>query len=263
MNLRFLEKLLLDFVQDPNKSWGEPAEIIKGKSIRLQVEPGDRNSARIASGTYTPEQYADFNRQLGEVEMGHIRTAYFPGDPSNLPKHIPERVCQCGRVFRSERTEEDVECYECNLDRFCITGTDPGVKMHWLRDPWTLEAHSRVDPNRYMEFWWYNRNSGGNNCHQALQVYRDEQGAVSRLVFSSFVAQTRYCYRFEFNKGQSEVKMAQVKDVECIKSDDFTADNYSQFFNELWKLDPIVLDLLLAMLPSWMLYAHTPRESSY
>lgn len=86
-------------------------------SLEAIANPGDKNSARVVSGAYTREQYADFQRQLAEVEEGGP-TAYFAGDPDLLPANVPERQCaECGDTFRSVLTEEKVSCYVCELCR--------------------------------------------------------------------------------------------------------------------------------------------------
>lgn len=80
------------------------------------MSQADVNTARVLSGTSTPEQFKDFQRQLEEVENGGGR-AYFPGDPDSLPESVPERVCGCGKSFRTRSVRKDAECFDCTLAR--------------------------------------------------------------------------------------------------------------------------------------------------
>ena len=266
MKLNLLLQTLINFVGKPNESWGEPtdgngkpADINTGQQARVTVEQADRNTARLNSGTYTKEQYDDFDHQLGQVERDGRGTAYFSGDPNGLPANVPERACSCGKTFRSAKTDDEVKCYECNLDQLCPVLPGRHVTAYWRRDEWRLHAFGDIGFHNEMTFQWYNSNSHGNVCHQGLVVHRNTNGTIRKLVFSTVASRSRRCYAVTFDREANSIKFARVDNVSSIRSSDVADNSYSKFV-AMEELDDIVLDLMEAMLPSWMLYKHRPRD---
>lgn len=268
---RGLREVLLNFVDNPNKSWGEPddgngnpVDLKVGEQIRRTPDQADINTARLNSGTYTPEQHDNFWRQVCQTEnrSGIAPTPRFPGDPDELPASIPERTCsQCGKTFRSVKTKEEVKCFDCSLEALCPVLTGRHIRAYWRRDGWWLECFGDIGFHNKMTFRWSNRTSGGNVCHQALTVYRTTEGDIRKLVFSTLASAAECCYRVTFDLEADSIKFARTKDKVCtIKSDDVRDNNYANFV-EIKKLDNIVLDLMVAMIPSWMLYTYHPRRN--
>jgi hypothetical protein len=217
VDINVLKKTLLDFATNPDKSWGDatdgwgnPGGIDDTRVVRVSAEQGDRNTARMNSGTYTSEQYADFDYQLGIVERTGSGTAYFPGDPDNLPDDLPECICtQCRKSFRSCKGYGN--CYHCELDRLCPPLPGRHINAHWNRDEWSLEAFGDIGFHNKLTFWWSNLKGGS-------------------VSYST-------CGRSGVND-----------------------DMYTSRYEELDELDPLVLDFILAMAPSWMLFEHRPRN---
>jgi len=267
MKLNLLLQTLINFVGNPNESWGEPndgygnpTDINVGKPARVNTEQADRNTARLNSGTYTKEQYDDFYRQLGAVERSGSGTAYFSGDPDNLSESIPERTCsQCNKTFRSANIDTKVKCYACCLDQLCPVLPGRHIIAYWRRDEWRMEAHGDVGFRNEMTFFWHNSNSHGNVCHQGLVVHRDKKGTIRKLVFSTVSSRARRCYAVTFDREVNSIKLAYADKVSSIRSSDVADNNYTKFV-AMEDLDDVVLDLMEAMLPSWMLYKHRPRN---
>jgi hypothetical protein len=260
VDINVLKKTLLDFATNPDKSWGDatdgwgnPGGIDDTRVVRVSAEQGDRNTARMNSGTYTSEQYADFDYQLGIVERTGSGTAYFPGDPDNLPDDLPECICtQCRKSFRS--CKGYCNCYHCELDRLCPPLPGRHINAHWNRDEWSLEAFGDIGFHNKLTFWWSNRNSGGNAQHQGLTLYRDRDGEATKMVFTTSATNARRRYRITF-----DLKGGSVSYSTCGRSG-VNDDMYTSRYEELDELDPLVLDFILAMAPSWMLFEHRPRN---
>lgn len=266
---RGLQETLLNFVGNPNESWGEPndgngnpVDLKMGEQIRRSSDQSDINTARLNSGTYTPEQKDDFWRQVCQTEhrSGTAPTPYFPGDPDDLPTSTPERICsQCGKTFRSV-TDEKAKCFNCSLEALCPVLPGRHIRAYWRRDGWWLECFGDIGFRNEMTFRWSNRTSGGNVCHQSLTVYRTAEGNVRKLIFSTVASAAKRCYRVMFDLEADAVKFARADNVCRIVSDDVRDDNYAKCV-EMKELDDVVLDLMVAMLPSWMLYTHYPRRN--
>ena len=267
MKLELLRRTLINFVGKPNESWGEPtdghgnpSDINTGKQARVNVEQSDRNTARINSGTYTKEQYDDFYRQLDGVERHGRGTAYFSGDPDNLPESLPERECpQCEKAFRSAKADWKAKCYSCCLEELCPALPGKHITAYWRRDEWRMEAHGDIGFRNEMTFEWYNSNSHGNTCHQGVVVHRNADGAIRKLVFSTVASRSRRCYTVTFDREANSVKFARADNVSNIRTSDVADNNYAKFV-AMEELDDLVLDLMEAKLPSWMLYKHRPRN---
>lgn len=267
MKLNLLLQTLTNFAGNPNESWGEPndgygnpTDINFGKQARVNIEQADRNTARLYSGTYTKEQYDDFRRQLGTVERDGCGTAYFSGDTDNLPESIPERTCsQCNKTFQSVKTGAEVKCYACCLEQLCPVLPGKRITAYWHRDEWRLHAFGDIGFRNEMTFQWYNSNSNGNVCHQELVVHRNTEGTIRKLVFSTVASRSRRCYAVTFDREANSIKFARVDNVFSIRSSDVADNSYSKF-DTMEELDDVVLDLMEAMLPTWMLYKHRPRN---
>lgn len=266
MNIRTFRGTLLNFVGNPNESWGEPndgngnsVDLKVGEQVRRTPDQADINTARLNSGTYTSEEHDDFWKQLCATEH-RGGTAYFPGDPDQLSANIPERICsQCGKTFRSVKTEEKVKCFNCCMDELCPVLPGQHIQAYWRRDSWWLEGFGDIGWYNEMTFRWSNRTSGGNVCHQSLEVFRTAEGKVRKLVLSTVASEAKRCYRVAFDLEKDTVKFVRTDNAISIKSDDMTDDNYAKFV-ELKELDDLALDLMVAMVPSWMLYTHHPRN---
>lgn len=267
---RGLQELLLDFVGNPNKSWGEPndgngnpVDIQVGEQVRRTPDQSDINTARLNSGTYTPEQHDNFWQQVCQTEnrSGIAPTPCFPGDPDELPASILETTCsQCGKTFRSVKTEEKVKCFDCSLGELCPVLPGRHIMAFWRRDGWWMEGWGDIGFHNEMNFRWSNQTSGGNVCHQSLAVHRTAEGNIQKLVLSTVASAAERCYKVTFDLEADSIKFARVDNVCSIKSDDVRHDNYAKFI-EMNELDDIVLDLMVAMLPSWMLYTHHPLRN--
>lgn len=267
MNIRTLQGTLLNFIGNPNESWGEPndgngnpVDLKLGKQVCRTPDQADINTARLNSGTYTLEQKEDFWEQVCHIEH-HGGTAYFSGNPDQLPADIPERTCsQCGRTFRSVKTDEKVQCFDCSLVELCPVLPGRHIRAYWRHDGWRLEVFGDIGFCNEMSFSWSNRTSGGNVCHQDLEVYRTAEGKVLKLVLSTFASAAKRCYRVTFDLEADSVKFTRVDNVCRIMSGDIRDDNYAEFV-EMKELDDVVLDLMVAMIPSWMLHAHHPLKN--
>jgi len=267
---RGLREVLLNFIGNPNKSWGEPddgdgkpVDLKVGKQVRRTPDQSDINAARLKSGTYTQEQNRDYGKQVCETEYrsGTAPTPYFPGDPDELPTSIPERTCsQCGKIFRSAKTDETIRCFNCSLEALCPVLPGRRIIAYWRRDGWLLEGFGDIGFHNEMTFRWSNRTSGGNVCHQSLTVYRTGEGGIRKLVLSTVASAAERCYQVTFDLETDSVKFACADDVSRISSDDVRDDNYAKFV-EMKELDNVVLDLMVAMIPSWMLYTHYPLRN--
>ncbi len=265
--LSLVLRTLINFAENPNESWGEPndgdgnpTDINVGKQARVKVEQADRNTVRLHSGTYTKEQYDDFHRQLNAVERGGDGTAYFSGDPDNLPESVPKRTCsQCAKDFRSSKTEADVKCYVCCLEQLCPVLPDRHITAYWRRDGWYMEAHGDVGARNEMTFFWHNRNSKGNTCHQGMVVHRDAAGTICKIIFSTVASRARRCYAVTFDREANSVKLAHADNTSSIFRNNVADNNYVKFV-AMKELDDTIIDLMEAMLPEWMLYTHRPRN---
>lgn len=269
---RGLQEVLLNFVDNPNKSWGElndgngnPVDLKVGKQVRRTPDQTDINAARLNSGTYTPEQEADWGQQVCQTEnrSGTAPTPCFPGDPDELPTSIPERNCsQCGKTFRSVKTKKEVKCFNCSLEALCPVLPGLHIMAFWKNcKGWWLEGFCHFDdPHNKMTFRWSNRTSGGNICHQNLEVYRTADGKVRKLVLSTVASAAERCYKVTFDLETDSVRFACADNVSTIRSDDVKDGNYAKFI-EMEKFDNVVLDLMVAMIPSWMLYTYYPLRN--
>lgn len=261
MNINTLRQTLISFVGNPNESWGEPndgngnpVDLKVGEQVRRTPDQSDINTARLNSGTYRSEQKNDFWRQVCQTEH-HGGTAYFPGDPDQLPVDILERTCsQCGKIFRSAKTDEKVKCFKCALDELCPVLPGRRIMAFWRRDGWWLEGFGDIGFRNEMTFQWSNRTSGGNVCHQNLTVHRTDEGAIRQLIFSTVASSAKRCYRVTFDLEDS-IKFARLDNTYSVNHDEYTK------WIKMKELDNIVLDLMVAMIPSWMLYAHHPRRN--
>ena len=270
INIRTLQGTLLNFVANPNESWGEPddgngnpVDLKAGEQIRRTPDQADINTARLNSGTYTPDQKDDFWQQVCKTEhrSGTAPTPCFPGDPDELPTSIPERTCsQCGKTFRSAKTDKKVKCFNCSLEALCPVLPGRHIRAYWDRDGWWLEGFGDIGFHNEMTFRWSNRTSGGNVCHQSLTVHRTAEEGIRKLILSTVASAAKRCYMATFDLETDSIKFARADNVCCIVSDDVRDDNYTKFV-EMKKLDDVVLDLMVAMLPSWMLYKHYPRRN--
>jgi len=267
MELTTLRQTLINFAGDPSKSWGQasdgwgnPTDINSGREARVSVEQADRNTARLNSGTYTQAQYDDFDRQLGQVERGELGTAVFSGDPHNLPGAMPVLVCvDCDTEFMTTKTDysKPVRCYDCELKRLCPALPGEHIRCFWRRDDgWSMEAHGDVGFHNEMNFWWCNHNSGGNASHQGLVVRRDQEGKITKVILSTVASAANCCYDITFDLEANTIGYA-VRDRRDVQLDNVYAKR-----TELEELDPIVLDLVVAMVPTWMLYIHRPRSAN-
>lgn len=267
MNIRTLQGTLLNFVGNPNESWnepndgnGNPVDLKVGEQVRRTPDQADINTARLNSGTYTPEQHDDFWKEVCATEH-RGGTVYFPGDPDGLSADIPERTCsQCSKAFRSVKTEEKVKCFNCCMDELCPMLPGRHIQAYWRRDGWWLEAFGDTGFHNKMTFRWSNRTSVGNTCHQSLEVHRTAEGNIHKLVLSTVASTAERCYRVTFDLEAHSVKFSHADNVCDIRSDDVRDDKYAKF-TEMDELDGIVLDLVVAMIPSWMLYSHHPRRN--
>ena len=265
MELLTLRNTLINFAGDPNKAWGQPtngwgesANVNVGTISRVPVELADRNAARYASGTYTPAQLVDFEQQLAQIEKGNLTTAIFPGDPHRLPDTLPELPCpQCSRPFRSKYNDEPdtrIACYDCAIDHMCPPLPFRNIRCFWDRDDWHMEAFGMVGVRNELTFWWHNRNSGGNTGHQGLFVQRNREGEIVHMRFSTVAMSAHRCYVISFNLLANTTTFALRSRASVSEGDTYGKTT------QLEELDPIVLDLAVAMLPTWMLYEHRPRN---
>jgi len=260
--LETLQKTLLSFANNPSQTWGVPTDgsgaptgISTGIEARVTVQQADRNTARLNSGTYTQEQYDNFNLQLAQVERTGSRAARFPGDPDGLPESMSEYTCSCGERFRTCLIEPHVRRYQCNLDRLCPVLPGRHIRAYWRRgDGWKMEVHGDVGFRNEMTFWWSNDNSGGNASHQGLTVHRDDKGVIRKLVFSTVASNANRCYVVTFNVAAYSTVTCAYYNSRSLVNDSFVKPVAVQEF------DPLVVDLIIAMLPSWMLFAHRPRN---
>jgi len=138
------------------------------------------------------------------------------------------------------------------------------ISDHWRYDDWRLDAYGDVGFSNQMTFFWYNSNSRGNMGHQGLVVYRNEKMVIKKMVFSTVAERSRRCYTITFQVYERmldpvTVAFARADKVSEIRSND-VADRYYAKFVDMEELDELVLDLIVAMLPSWMLNKHRPRN---
>lgn len=256
MNLRELREVLLDFAQNPCKSWGElpsGVQFMDGTAASLAITQGDRNTARIQSGTFSSAQDEDFRRQLERVESGGGTAVFDPILPELLEF---EATCQdCQKKFASSWADA-LHCYNCSLQRLCPPLPGRQVQHWWYRDDrlWTLQVHGDVGFHNELHYWWYNRISGGNVSHQGLVAYRTPEGVIKKLVLTT-VARNAHCrYRFVFDletdttlcyKGPN----TKVNDDECTRP-----------AQEITPAEPLtlVIDFVVGMVPAFMLYKHLP-----
>lgn len=257
MELITLRQTLVNFVENPSESWGQahggdlqPIDLTKGFQARVTIEQGDINTARCNSGTYTEEQNADFNLQCSTVERIGYGTAYFSGNPNDLPDTVPERICPCGKKFRSAHTDEDIICYECNLAIMCPMLPGRHIKAYWDHDVWHLTAFGDVGFHNEMTYWWYNRNSHGNTAHQGLVVKRTKEGAIRTIVFSTAAVTANRCYVITFDLEANTTTLS-VRKTRYVNAEGC---------GEPLELDNLVLDFMVAMTPAWMLFEHRPRD---
>lgn len=102
----------------------------------------------------------------------------------------------------------------------------------------------------------HNQNSGGNVGHQGLEVNRTAKGAIRKLIFSTVAANARQCYRIVFDLETNSTAFS------VYNSSYVNVDEFAKPIAEVDEFDSIVIDLMVAMLPSWMLYKHRPRDSA-
>jgi len=261
MLLTTLRQTLINFAGNPDESWGtptsgeSPTSASAGGVARVPIEQADRNTARLSSGAYTPGQYAAFDHQLGQLEQSGSGTARFPGNPDGLPVQVPERKCAtCGKTFRSVHADEKVNCYNCVLDQLCPALPGRHIRCHWRRDGWRMEAFGDVGFRNELTYWWSNENSGGNASHQGLVVRRDQEGAILKMVLSTVASTALCCYDVTFDLVENTIRFAS-RNRRTVNLDDTHGKRVV-----LEVLDDIVFDLILAMLPSRMIYAHRPRD---
>ncbi|MFP4022473.1 MAG: hypothetical protein ACLFTS_01330, partial [Candidatus Paceibacterota bacterium] len=76
MKVHELRHTLVDFVKNPNKSWGRPVDgngkptnLNEARSERnkVKLKQSDINRARLRSGTYTEEQKQEFKKLMEKV----------------------------------------------------------------------------------------------------------------------------------------------------------------------------------------------------
>ena len=258
MELKMLRQTLINFVENPSESWGQarggdmqPIDITKGFQVRVTIEQGDINSARCNSGTYTEEQNADFDRQCANVEQMGFGTAYFSGNPNDLPDSVPERTCSCcDKTFRSAHTYESVRCYDCEINSICPMLPGRHIRANWNHDVWHLTAFGDVGFHNEMTYWWYNRNSHGNTAHQGLVVKRTNEGAIRKMVFSTAAVTANRCYVITFDLEADTVTFA-VRKTRYVNTEGC---------GEEIGPDTLVLDFIVAMTPAWMLFKHRQRD---
>ncbi|MBI2797806.1 hypothetical protein HYX70_00720 [Candidatus Saccharibacteria bacterium] len=262
MQLDTLLKTLLNFVADPEKAWGEgsdgwskPTNIKLGKPGRVQVEQADRNTARLLSGAYTPEQHAEFERQLGVVERTGAGTAYFPGNPDSLPIDMPKQHCSsCGKSFRACYLGADMQCYNCVLNSLCPMQPWRDIRCFWRRDIWSMEAFGRYGTRNELTFWWHNSNSGGNIAHQGLNILQNNELEVTKMVFSTAAVNAGCAYYVEHYPRVGGETSYSVYSQPYVRRDQYGRST------PIEAIEPLVLDLMEAMLPSWMLHEYRPRN---
>ena len=257
MRLETLKWAMLDFAQDPCKSWGslsDGEQFLDGQQASVTVEQSDRNTARLDSGTYDREQFDSFNQMLAEVEHAGYGTARFYGGLPSTLEFSP--ICtKCQKQFASSLADADT-CYECCLKRLCPPLPGRQIRHWWYHEEnlWSLTLHGDVGFHNELTYWWSNRNSGGNTHHQGLVVHRTCEGVVKKLVFTTAAenANCRYRIVWDLEADTTKFYTASRADVH---------DNmYTPVQTELDELDPFVLDFIVAMTPSFMLYVHRPRN---
>ena len=205
MDLDSLKALVLSIVDNPRNFWGEPTSEHEEQS-RVQVEQGDVNTARLSSGTYTQEDLDSFNRQESEIEAKGITGSapFFGGSPDHLPESIPERLCsKCGKTFRSVRTEEKVDCFNCVLDRLC-----PELPWIWhtatfKREGWDLQLFEQRGRRQHLRF--------GNSPHcypqeNGICAYFSE-GKLFRVSIAAAKKDTRMMHEISWDLEDSSVKL--------------------------------------------------------
>ncbi len=266
MQIDRLRRVLERFIDNPGTGWGAGTDgnggpfDTMGCKTRVTPEQADFNTARLNSGSYRPAQLQDFNDQLRVVEQCGCGTAYFAGSPYELPDEIPERLCSCGKMFRSVKTEEDVVCYDCNINRLCPVLPGRHLRGWWKRELWTLQMFGDVGFHNEMTYWWYNQNSAGNVCHQGLVVKRDVNGKIRSMRLSTIASLSRTCYIISFNyeAGPDDKPFT----VSALKSTTVNNGGYGKVI-DTEQPDPLMLDFVAAKLPSWMLDAYREKATPF
>jgi hypothetical protein len=259
MHIVELKNILTSFAEDPHQIWGVGTDdfgnhvnINHGELTRFPITQGDRNTARIISGTYTQEQSDAYTRHELRVGPEH---AHFSGDPYSLPDSVPERNClNCGQSFRTQKANEQGLCYSCTLDVLCPPDPYRRITCFCSYGLWTLEAFGDEGISNEVKIRWYNRDSFANLAHQSLVVQRDKNRNILKLIFSTYAesANRRYEVIFDIAAGTTKFQSKQS-----------FMDSRDQDVTPIEDLDPVVLDLMIAMFPTWMLYAHRPLIHSY
>jgi hypothetical protein len=227
---------------------------MEGRQASVTVEQADRNTARLHSGTYLPRQYIAYNRQLAAVELSG-GMAYFDSYMPDKLEFSP--ICtDCGTSFPSCKSDAE-RCYNCWIVRLCPPL--PGVHFrHWWgsTEVWSLQVHGDVGFSNETNYWWYNHNSSGNTGHQGLIAYRDSEGTIKKLVFTTAAQNAYQRYRITWDLEANTATFSTspwpyVNDSEYAPKEEV-----------LDELDPFVLDFIIGMIPAEMLHIHRPRNSS-
>jgi len=117
-----------------------------------------------------------------------------------------------------------------------------------------MEARGDIGFRNEMCYQWHNRNSAGNLCHQDLLVRRNAAEEIYELVFRTLVQASERCYAATFDVKESTVKFT-VRNATSLSNPKYTAEVAVD------KVDPLVIALMVAMMPEWMLYEHSPKHS--
>lgn len=260
MELQTLRQILVNFVNDPNKSWGQatdgnqnPTDIATGREVRVPQEQSDRNTARLRSGSYTHEQYDDFFRQCDAIDQGSHGTARFAGDPDTLPEDVPERTCYlCTKTFRSQTgKDEPVMCYHCSLNDLCPVLPGRQIRAEWRRDEWWLTGFGDIGYRNELTFWWYPRGSHSNVGHQALEVKRDRQSIIHKMELWTADYEARRCYVIIFDFDTDTISYATTNGRyvdEAARGLKTKAETFDQ----------ATIDFIVGKVPAWMLDSHRP-----
>lgn len=257
MDLDRLRLTLIDFADSPCKGWGKTTDgtdVLVGQRSSVPIEQADRNTARLHSGTFTAEQFASFEAQCALVEQHPGTTAYFD---SSIPEGLEySHECQgCCKTFASCQSDANM-CYDCVLRTLCPELPWQQVNHHWFYNDheWTMQVFGDIGWHNELTFWWSNRNSGGNACHQGLTVTRNWNGSIKRMIFSTVAVNAKLRYRIIFHLETRTTKF-------LVSPNTSVNDNaYSQPSTEVDELDPRALDFIIAMMPAFMIQAHRPRN---
>lgn len=260
MELHTLRQILVSFVSDPSKSWGQatdgnqnPVDITTGREVRVRQEQSDCNTARLQSQSYTYKQYDDFFRQCDQIEQQGHGTARFSGDPDNLPEEIPERTCYlCIKTFRSQsKDDEPVMCYHCNLDRLCPVLPGREIRAYWRRAEWWLSADGDIGDRNKVTFCWHHNRSHSNVGHQALNVKRDRQSVIHKMELWTADSSANRCYVVIFDLDADTIIYATTTNRYVDGPASHLNKNAAEAF------DTKIIDFIVGMVPEWMLKIHS------